>query len=465
MNVKLTEIAGKHTTVKLEQADVNALAIAVSDMSSTKKLELDEIASAIKDVRDKIDDPKFDEVVESNKKVLEKLEGVKGMSDALTVGLTRLEKIFEKDVFTNVATHSEQSVSALNSLNGHMVTLITKFDGIPKATNVENTAEHETNVEATKTAEKEVPRQRKKCKFFSSSVALGCDKKKLEYELGCDVEMVETYHIIENPTAPNPEKFLKNMLELHLKPKEVDFIIISVGSNDITFLNNDKNSLTLNQEAIEHSNKLVHLATGVAAKHGIEVFVTERPARYDKREKDPKGVKSVINESANGMLIALTSVLEKVHTIKLPALENLHEKSRKALYKNDGVHLTNAGLAVLEDSLVAGIKNILTDVDQDEDRSNDPISTPQPGSGDDGRPQRGNGSRNGYGPPDHDRRGGGARGQRYHDDRQQQYGRPPQQRYRNNRNGGDRQEHGMLDMMRDFMAFMNNGQGRYRSRY
>ena len=46
-------------------------------MSSTKKLELDEIASAIKDVRDKIDDPKFDEVVESNKKVLEKPEGVK----------------------------------------------------------------------------------------------------------------------------------------------------------------------------------------------------------------------------------------------------------------------------------------------------------------------------------------------------------------------------------------------------
>ena len=133
-------------------------------MSSTKKLELDEIASAIKDVRDKIDDPKFDEVVELNKKVLEKLEGVKGMSDALTVGLTKLEKIFQKDVFTN-ATHSELSVSALNSLNGHMVTLITKFDGIPKATTVKNTAEHETNVEATKTAEKAVPRQRKKCKF------------------------------------------------------------------------------------------------------------------------------------------------------------------------------------------------------------------------------------------------------------------------------------------------------------
>ena len=32
VNVKLTEITGKHTTVKLEQADVNALAIAVSDI-------------------------------------------------------------------------------------------------------------------------------------------------------------------------------------------------------------------------------------------------------------------------------------------------------------------------------------------------------------------------------------------------------------------------------------------------
>ena len=208
-------------------------------------------------------------------------------------------------------------------------------------------------------------------------------------------------------------------------------------------------------------------------RFGIDVFVTERPARYDRRDKDPKGVKTILNDSANGMLIALTSVLERVHAIKLPALENLPERARKALYKNDGIHLTNDGLAVFEDILVAGIKNIFTDLNASMEQRTPPSASPPHGNRGGGRRERGNGTRNGYPHPDHDRRGGGARGQRYHNDRQQQqYGRPPhqQQRYRNNWSGDgqqqqQQQQHGMPDMMRDFMAFMNNGSGGYRSRY
>ena len=236
VNEKLAEIAGKQSTVKLEQADIEKLASAVS---GSKKVELDEIASAIKDVKDKIDDNKLMDVVESNKKVLEKLEGVKDISDRFSVGLNKLEQVFKMDVFSSVATNSEQSVSALNSLNGHMVDLLSKFDGIPKPTvaSTSNIPVNETNVEATNADPVGVvPRKVKKCKFFSTSVALGCDIKKLEYKLDCEIEMVETYHIVENPTAKDPEKFLKNMLKVHINEGEVDFIVISVGSNNITFL-------------------------------------------------------------------------------------------------------------------------------------------------------------------------------------------------------------------------------------
>ena len=97
-------------------------------------------------------------------------------------------------------------------------------------------------------------------KLFSSSVALGCHKEKLELELDCDLEIVETYHINENPTAPDPEKYLNNMITTHLKPGDVDFIIISVGGNDITFLDNDKSEVKLNKEAIEQSSVLAEIA-------------------------------------------------------------------------------------------------------------------------------------------------------------------------------------------------------------
>ena len=165
--------------------------------------------------------------------------------------------------------------------------------------------------------------KKRRGKLFSSSVALGCNKEKLELELDCDLEIVETYHINKNPTAPDPEKYLENMISTHFKPGDVDFIIISVGSNDITFLDNDKSEVTLNQEAIEQSSVLAEIAYQAGERLGIDVFVTVRPARYDRKVKDAKGLKSKLTQSANGMQVALISVLDKVHNIHLPALENL----------------------------------------------------------------------------------------------------------------------------------------------
>ena len=130
------------------------------------------------------------------------------------------------------------------------------------------------------------------------------------------------------------------MLKNHLKAGEVDFIVISVGSNDITFLDVDEDVRKLNKDALGHTAVLVDLAEKTAETLGIDVFITVRPARYDTKDKDPKAVKESLNQSANGMLVALASVLENVHTVKLSAFENLSDKAKKSLYKNDGVYLT-----------------------------------------------------------------------------------------------------------------------------
>ena len=269
---KLTIIAEKNNVVKLEPADVQEIATAVSD---TKKTELDEIASAIKEVKDNMDDKKLGDVFRSNKMVLEKLDGVKELSDTFTKGLDKLNDIFEKE--RDVATNSEKSVCVLNSMDGHMKALLAKFDAVPPTATANNTAAKEQTVETTIDDKDERSDDKiRKGKLFSSSIALGCDKETLERELNCKLEVIETYHIIENKTARNPDKYLSNMLKNHLNAGEVDFIVISVGSNDITFLDVDEDVRKLNKEALGHTAILVDLAEKTAETLGIDVFITVR---------------------------------------------------------------------------------------------------------------------------------------------------------------------------------------------
>ena len=486
MNGKIAEIANQNSTVKLDQVTIGELATAVSD---TKNTELDEIASTLKEVRDKIDEKKLDDVVESNKAVVAKLESVKNLSDVFTEGMNKLEQISVRD-----AKNSALSVAALNSMNDHMVSLLAKFDAVPHtgpatATPVAPISSPPSTEPAkqaspppvtTDVTTKKNERKVRRGKLFSSSVALGCDVSKLEYELNCCLEIFETYHIIENPSAQDPEKYLSNMLKTHLSKDEdeIDFIIVCVGSNDITRLNTDDDIVTLNDKAVEHSKVLSNLAQEVVDTYGIDVFVMERPARYDKKERDPKALKTNLNQAANGMLIPLTNVLEKVHLIKLPSLENLSGKVKKDTFKDDGIHLTNVGLTALEDDLIAGMKTVYRDIK--------PPSAHSQADNRVGAKRHEHGGRpGGYGRPDwdgpasgrgeHGRPGGrgrpewdgpaGGRGQQYRGGRQQQqqYG----GNYRNNaRNWNrDRQEPGMQEMMRDFMAYMNNGPPMYRGRY
>ena len=457
INEKLSMLAEK-SIAKLEPSAIKEIVSAVSDISDSKGKEIDKIASAVNDVKEKLDNSKLDDAVQASRKVLDKLENVEKLSDTFTTGLEKLENIFEKDILKEVATNSDKSVTALNTLNTNMERFLSKFD-VKNSTAAEN-KDHEVDDDRNASCETKVRRG----KLFSSSVALGCNKKKLEFELNCELEIVDTYHISENSEAPDPEKYLDNMIRTHLKPGEVDFIIVSVGSNDITFLNNDKSEVTLNKEAIEQSSVLAEVAFQAGEKFGIDVFVTVRPARYDR--KDMKGLKPKLNQSANGMQVALISVLDKVHNVNLRALENLTEKTKKELFKNDGIHLTKAGLSALEDNLIHGIRSVYTDikdkVPNDESRAqpDNGAGGSKPGTQGPGRHGSGGhdrqrpGAGGGYRPGDRGRHAGGDHHRRQYSD---QHG-------RNWRDNSNRQMYEMQNMMRDFMVFMDNGAGRFRGR-
>ena len=449
------------TIVKLEPTSVQAIATSVADIAATKGPTIDRIATTINEVKGKLEDRKFDDIVHTNRKVLENLENVKVISESFTNGLSKLENIFENGIMKEVATNSEKSVSALNSLNNNVEKFLSKLD--IKSNTVDSNKEPVINILEDTRDDIEETKVRKG-KLFSSSVALGCNKEKLELELGCDLEIVETYHIIENPTAPNPEKYLDNMLKTHLKPGDVDFIVICVGSNDITVLNSDKSEVTLNKEAIEHSSVIAEIAFQVSERLNIDVFVTARPARYDRKEKDPKGLKSQLNQSANGMQVALISVLEKVHTVHLPALENLTDKAKKELFKNDGIHLTKVGLSALEDNIIKGIKSVYTDIKEtkysDENRPREESGRHGPGRhGPDrhgpGRQEPGDhGPGGGYRPQNRQAGGGYSR---------RQFPDQPRNSWRGGHNN-NRQMYEMQNIMRDFMMYMDRSPSRFRGR-
>ena len=467
INEKLAVLTDRNS-VHLDDTSVQAVAAAVSDISDTKVSELEKIANTMNEVKEKLHDKKFDDVVHTNKKVLEHLESVKDLSITFSNGLDKLDNLFENNVLKEVASNSEKSVAALNCLNNNMEKFLSKIDVKNTTTGAVKEPENMAAKEEVKNTSKDIMKRRGK--LFSSSVALGCHKEKLELELDCDLEIVETYHINENPTAPDPEKYLNNMITTHLKPGDVDFIIISVGGNDITFLDNDKSEVELNKEAIEQSSVLAEIAYQAGEKLGIDVFVTVRPARYDKKAKDAKGLKSKLNQSANGMQVALISVLENVHNIHLPALENLTEKAKKELFKNDGIHLTKAGLGVLEDNLIEGIKSVYTDI-KDVHNLEDSRAQQEQGVGRDnpdrnggghgasmyhsGRP--GAGAHGGYRHRDRERHSGGDHGRRQYTDQ-------PRQHNRDWRGNTNMQMYDMQNMVRDFMIFMDNGPGRFRGR-
>ena len=129
-----------------------------------------------------------------------KLEGVKVLSDSFTESLNKLEQVFEKDFPKDVTGNSAKSVDALNSMNKHMETLLSKFNVPNPVTasvsssettdaSVQNAAVQKASADVTPAKKDDKPKCRKGL-FFSSSIALLCEKKKLEYELDCELEIV-----------------------------------------------------------------------------------------------------------------------------------------------------------------------------------------------------------------------------------------------------------------------------------
>ena len=86
----------------------------------------------------------------------------------------------------------------------------------------------------------------------------------MQEKLNSYMKSVKTYHIEENTNTRNPELNLEENLKDLEYETNVDFIIISTGTNDISKLNLDDDIGDLTTAACDQAKTLVLLATKIA---------------------------------------------------------------------------------------------------------------------------------------------------------------------------------------------------------
>ena len=368
-----------------------------------------------------LDDKIVQEFLNHSRDMLTKIEEVSETTEVIRKDFHNLEKTFTSVNSEAVAAAStDATMPLLKSINESIAKVVTRMDTFPahteqpsvrpkdkKEENVKTPSDKNNteevvvvdDVEEFKTVEKKI----RKGIFFSSSIGLQCDLVDLQERLDSEIYAEKTFHIERHTDARDVEMYLrKNLDDLSQSASETDFIIISVGTNDITKLDLSQDISYLNNTACEHSKNIVELAYKASQTHNVDVFIVEKPPRFDPEERDPTGTRNLISFNSNGLLPSLVTPLQNVFLITLPSL-NVN-RAKKDFFKDDGVHLTARGRTMFINDIEKGIKLVYSDLKPDKPKKpGNSESTHQPSgrnSRDNGNTRRHNstnsGSENGY---------------------------------------------------------------------
>ena len=351
---------GKTVFTKLE--DISSIHVAANEITTVMK----EVQNNTKSV---------EECIKDNQNILAKLEEVSNVANVIKNDLT---KVSEVEILKTIKENSEKTLPVLNSLENKFSSLVESLNSAnkesPKETQAEPSVRPKERVGAEKAnntkkpenesdIEVEVINAKKRGIFYASSIGLRCNLIDLQEKLDSEMKFEKTYHIKEEPSATDLElNLVENMKKLE-KESDVDFLIISTGTNDISKLDLNKHIADLNTAACDQARDIVHIANQAAQKYNIDVFIVEKPPRID----DP--IRSQLITSSNGMLPSLIMPLEKVHLISLPSLHNLPDGRKNDLF-TDGIHLKPEHMKLYAKDIVAGFRKIYpgTNVKNGEDK-------------------------------------------------------------------------------------------------
>ena len=320
-----------------------------------------------------LDENVMKDFITDSKNIFTKLDEVTKVATDIKDDIAKIEEKRDAKQLNLVAENAGKVMPVLDKINNNISSLVEQLGASssseqPSVRPKEKKLASNTDTSTSATVEEEpdveiIEIKKRKALFFSSSIGLQCDLQEVEQNLDSKIQKVKTFHIEKHTNAKDPELFLRKNLEILDESKDIDYIIISVGTNDITKLNLEEDIGDLNNTACEHTKNLAHLANATSQKYNIDVFLVERPARFDKKDRDPEGIRSVLTISSNGLFPSLITPLKRVHYIPLPSLTS--GRAKKDCFVKDGVHLSPKGEKLFCLDIVEGVKSVFSDIKQE----------------------------------------------------------------------------------------------------
>ena len=279
--------------------------------------------------------------------------------------------------------------------------------------------------------------------MFTSSVAVDTDTKRYKDELNCELKIIPTEYVEENMTATDPESYLGNMVNQHLRHSSgYNFAIFATGTSDITYLDTENSpATTLFSRVSSQSKTLFDIAESITKDMDIDVFVVDKPPRYDIGEAT--GIKQKLTKYSNGVLASSTGAASRIFLVEQASLARTAVKARADIFEKDGVNLTTKGLNFYNTNIINVMKECFPDTVSYLDQHRAPQQDQGQASGNGHRGARGQGQGNrgqgprGYGHSDRGQGqhqyqrggpgwgGGGGRSGRQNQHRARQWHQPP----------------------------------------
>ena len=200
--------------------------------------------------------------------------------------------------------------------------------------------------------------------MFASHSALGIDIKKIKSDLNCDIKIIPTDHVLPQQNSSDPDSHLQCMVNLHLAGKGCyDFAIIATGINDISDLDVDNtHPTTLTSRVADQTKAIVDIAENLVNEDKIDVFIVDKPPRYDLTDKDPTGMYAKLTKYSNGVLASSVGMTPRLFIVDQTNLARSGVKARSDIYRPDGLSLTNKGINFYTSSLTKSITDQYPDM-------------------------------------------------------------------------------------------------------
>ena len=214
------------------------------------------------------------------------------------------------------------------------------------------------------TAQDDPSTQKRKGLFFTSSIALDTDVQRFKDELNCDIKKIPTNSIENHPESKDSDAYLQCMVNKHIQGKsDYNFVIIATGTEDITYLDTVNEEVTTLYKKVEEQSKLLcEVAEGIIAECGVDVFVVDRPPRYDPVSSDPTGMMYKLSKYANSVLATTICATPRLFLVEQASLARTSGRARADMFQSDGIHLTAKGLYHHNTNIMEAIKECYGDI-------------------------------------------------------------------------------------------------------